>query len=148
MTCEYHYGAPTAANAYLEQFLQRVDDLVRLEIAENIDDLSMPRLALGVYDIFQSERLVWLNNRLARCGQSGLGVGDYLQLDVAGVGLLGDIFGDSLLQGQSGDGLSEAVGEGGRARRRPIAQSSDCARHCRVCVGDANCFVGCPLARD
>jgi hypothetical protein len=103
-------------HSYIEQFLQRVNDLVGLDVPEDVDNLPMPRFPIRVHHILQRERLAWGNYSLACCRKPCLRIRDDVESDVAGVGLAGNVCGHSLLQGSL---------EGNRDRRRPVPQSGE-----------------------
>lgn len=64
--------------SYMHQLLQRVDDLVRLDVAEDVDDLAVARLPLWVDDIAQREWLPRVRVELACCRSPRLRVEDNL----------------------------------------------------------------------
>jgi hypothetical protein len=101
---------------YIQQFLQRVDDLVGPVVSEDVDDLAMLRLPVRIDHISQRERLVGRNRRLARRWTPCLGICEDLQSDVAGLGLARDVGGDSCRQ--------RALGAR-RTGRRPVAQAGE-----------------------
>lgn len=131
------------SNSYVEQLLQRVDDLVGLDVPEDVDDLAVPCLAFGIHDVLQSEGLQGMDNGLSSRWKPCLWVCDNLEPDMAGIGLAIDECGYSLLQLRSSEGAAIAAVEGDWYRRLPVTQPGECAGHCRVCLGDANAVECC-----
>jgi hypothetical protein len=72
-------------HAYVEQLLERIYDLVGLDVPEDVDDFAMPRLAVGVHDVFQRKRLNWMDNGLLGRWQPRFWVCDDLKPDMAGI---------------------------------------------------------------
>jgi hypothetical protein len=83
---------------YVQEWLQRVDDLVALGVSEYVDDLAMARLSLRVHDVLDRERLCWVHMELACRRQSRLWVHNGLKLDMAWIGLLRNVYSHSLLE--------------------------------------------------
>jgi hypothetical protein len=84
--------------SYTQQLLQRVDDLVGLNVPEDVDDLAMAPLLVRIDDIPQCERLPRGNDSLSCGRQPCFWIYDDLESDVAGVRLAGDVRGYALLQ--------------------------------------------------
>jgi uncharacterized protein YlaN (UPF0358 family) len=81
----------------VEKLLQRVDDLIRLGVAENVDNLAMPSCALGINHIPKRIRLDGRHYTLARRLPPCLFIHNSLQTEMSGVGLALDIDGDAFL---------------------------------------------------
>jgi hypothetical protein len=132
MHCHEWKGSGT----YAEQLLERINNLIGFDVPEDVDDLAMPRLALGIHDVFERKGLQGMDHALSARGKSCLWVCDDLKPDMAGVGLAIDECGYSFLQRLSTEGAPIAAVEGDWHGRIPVAQPGECARHCRVCLGD------------
>lgn len=73
------------SEAYSKQLSERIYDLVGLEVPEDVDDLAMPRFAVGVHDIFQRKGLDGMDNGLLGRWQPSFWVCDDLEPDMAGI---------------------------------------------------------------
>jgi hypothetical protein len=62
---------------------------------------------------------------------------------MAGVGLAGNVCGDSLFQKRSSEGTAISTVEGNWDRRLLVPQPGECAWHGRECLDSANGIVRC-----
>lgn len=116
----------------IQQLLQRVDDLVRLGVAEDVDDLAVPGLPLGIHEVSQRVRLQGRGHMLCGWLRPRLGIQDRLQLDMARIRLAHHVRSDSLLEERlQVRPVGIEAGEVNWRRRRPVAESCERARHGR-----------------
>lgn len=109
----------SGTSPYIQQLAQRVNDLIGLDVAKDVDDLAVRRLALGIHDISQRVRFPGRNNRLSCCWKTGFWVHHDLQPDVAGIRLAVDICLRLLLKNRVA-GESAALADKGHGRRRQL----------------------------
>ncbi len=152
---------------YIEQFLQRVYDLVGLGVAEDVDDLAVWGLAERVDDFLDGEWRLWGrldgssmrpgwpshkhlpvwqgHTLLVHCPRPLVGlalcsqVDDGAKSDVAWVGLAHDIFGGSLRKNVLEARVAglDAFEADGHGRA-PVPQPGDCTNHGRGVAGNGN----------
>lgn len=113
--------------AHVEQLLQRVEDLVGLDAAEDVDDLAVAGGGAGVDDVAQGEGLDGADGGAAGGQRLRPGVDDRLQLDLARVGLAHDVLGHAPLE-QVGAASLEALERHGRGRQA-VPQAGEVAGH-------------------